>query len=547
MAYTPNPTVVNNFKISGDYRIDALIYTDNSRWNVGSAAGTPVTLTYSFMTAEPSYGGNKSDTAKNFYTFNAAQQLATQAALSEISQASGVTFVQKTDADSVQIRFGLNDQTGSAGYAMTPPVDVSKTSTTVYMEAGDVWMNNDEGFKSSTLAPATFHRETLLHEILHALGLKHPGTYNGDDAPEPIDAYTNILGSLEDNTNYTLMSYIYAPSLVELGLGDGSVARYNMGVYDLLALRYLYGTGNINAGDTTYTVTDTWGTYLRTIDDASGVNTVNLSALSTGATLDLNQGAFSSVGQLTTGDRALNNVSISYGTVVQNVLGSAYADVVVGNASANNLQTGLGNDVITGAAGNDIIDGGVGLDTAVWSSASGNYEVTLTSSGTGGIGNTATWQVKAKTGADGTDTLTNIERLKFADNCVALDVSGNAGTTAKILGAVFGAAAVNNKQYAGIGLHYLDNLNYTYSTLMQLALTAALGDTKNHGKVVDLLYTNVVGIAPSTADKAYYVSMLDTGSQTPATLAVLAADTDLNKLKIDLVGLALHGLPYTPV
>jgi len=550
MAYTPNPTVVNNFKISGDYRIDALIYTDNSRWNVGSAFGTPVTLTYSFMTAVPSYGGNVSDTAKNFYTFNAAQQLAFQAALNEISEASGVTFVQKTDADSVQIRFGLNDQTGSAGYAMSPPVDVSKTSTTAYKEAGDVWMNNDESFKSSTLAPATYSRETLVHEILHALGLKHPGTYNGDDAPEPIDATTNILGALEDNTNYTLMSYIYAPNLIQLGLGDGSVSRYNMGVYDLLALRYLYGTGNINAGDTTHTITDTWGTYLRTIDDVSGVNTVNLSALSTGATLDLNQGAFSSVGQLKTGDRALNNVSISYGTVVQNVLGSAYADVVIGNASANNLQTGLGNDVITGGAGNDIIDGGVGLDTAVWSLASSNYELTLTSSGTGGtggIGNTATWQVKAKTGAEGTDTLTNIERLQFADNFVALDVSGNAGTTAKILGAVFGAAAVNNKQYAGIGLHYLDNLNYTYSSLMQLALTAALGDTKNHGKVVDLLYTNVVGMAPSTADKAYYVSMLDTGSQTPATLAVLAADTDLNKLKIDLVGLALHGLPYTPV
>jgi hypothetical protein len=203
--------------------------------------------------------------------------------------------------------------------------------------------------------------------------------------------------------------------------------------------------------------------------------------------------------------------------------------------------------VITGAAGNDIIDGGAGLDTAVWSSASSNYELTLTSSGKGASGSTATWQVKAKTGEDGTDTLTFIERLKFADNYVALDVSGNAGTTAKILGAVFGAAAVNNKQFAGIGLHYLDNLNYTYSTLMQLALTAALGDTKNHGKVVDLLYNNVVGVAPSAADKAYYVNMLETGTQTPATLAVLAADTDLNKLKIDLVGLALNGLPYTPV
>ena len=60
MAYTPNPTVVNNFKISGDYRIDALIFPDNNRWNLASAVGTSVTLTYSFMTAVPSYGGNTS-------------------------------------------------------------------------------------------------------------------------------------------------------------------------------------------------------------------------------------------------------------------------------------------------------------------------------------------------------------------------------------------------------------------------------------------------------------------------------------------------------
>ena len=99
MAYTPNPTVVNNFKISGDYRIDALIYADNSRWNVASAAGTPVTLTYSFMTAVPSYGGNTSTTDSNFYVFNAAQQQATLAVLNEISTASGIVFFQKTDDD----------------------------------------------------------------------------------------------------------------------------------------------------------------------------------------------------------------------------------------------------------------------------------------------------------------------------------------------------------------------------------------------------------------------------------------------------------------
>ena len=121
MAYTPNPTVVNNFKISGDYRIDALIFPDNNRWNLASAVGTSATLTYSFMTAVPSYGGNTSLSSSNFYVFNAAQQQATLSVLNEISAATGIVFVQKTDADSVQIRFGLNDQKNSSGYANPPP------------------------------------------------------------------------------------------------------------------------------------------------------------------------------------------------------------------------------------------------------------------------------------------------------------------------------------------------------------------------------------------------------------------------------------------
>jgi hypothetical protein len=59
----------------------------------------------------------------------------------------------------------------------------------------------------------------------------------------------------------------------------------------------------------------------------------------------------------------------------------------------------------------------------------------------------------------------------------------------------------------------------------------------------------VVGFPPSVADKALYVGMLERSEQTVASLGVLAADISLNTSKVDavLVGLALQGLPYTPV
>ena len=145
----------------------------------------------------------------------------------------------------------------------------------------------------------------------------------------------------------------------------------------------------------------------------------------------------------------------------------------------------------------------------------------------------------------GNDKLSNVERLKFADTGIALDLSGNAGTVAKILGAVFGPAEVYNEVYAGIGLYYIDG-GMTYESLMQLAIDARLGAGAGHAAVVDLLYTNVVGVPPGETDRAYFVGLLDTGAYTVAGLGVMAADIDLNVNNINLVGLAGTGLEYVP-
>jgi hypothetical protein len=142
-------------------------------------------------------------------------------------------------------------------------------------------------------------------------------------------------------------------------------------------------------------------------------------------------------------------------------------------------------------------------------------------------------------------TLEQVERLQFTDHSLALDLDGHAGQVAKILGAVFGADAVHNTIYAGIGLQYSDG-GMGYADLMQLALDARLGAGASHADVVTLLYTNVVGVAPSAPDLAGYVALLDDHSYTPGTLGVMAADTALNTTQIDLVGLAASGLVFTP-
>ena len=138
---------------------------------------------------------------------------------------------------------------------------------------------------------------------------------------------------------------------------------------------------------------------------------------------------------------------------------------------------------------------------------------------------------------------TNVERLIFSDKSIAIDINGNAGTTAKILGAVFGKDSLSNKQYVGIGLNLLD-AGMSTTTLASLAVDAA--NLKTNDQIVSTLWKNVFGTTATSADKAPYVKLLDDG-MSAGTLAWLAADTTFNKVNINLVGLALTGIEYIPV
>jgi len=194
----------------------------------------------------------------------------------------------------------------------------------------------------------------------------------------------------------------------------------------------------------------------------------------------------------------------------------------------------VANDTFKGQPGTDLIDGGLGTDTVVYSGPLEQY--TVVKSGNRYI-------VSEPTGSDDTDYLTSIERLKFKDKSIAIDLDGNAGTTAKILGAVFGKDAVNNKNYVGIGLNFLDT-GWSYDNLAGLALEAA--GAKTNDQIVSLLWTNVIGTKPTAADKASYIALLENG-MTAGALAHLAADTSFNTTNINLVGLAQTGIEYIPV
>lgn len=232
-------------------------------------------------------------------------------------------------------------------------------------------------------------------------------------------------------------------------------------------------------------------------------------------------------------------------------------DTVIGLGGNDTFEGGGDNGDAdgNGAAGSttyyngrqDWFDGGEGIDTAIFRGNIGNYTTDkksdifdATTINLAASSYLSGFRVHDTTGLDGTDFLINVERLKFSDTKLALDLDGNAGLTAKILGSVFGAASVSNKQFVGIGLSILDG-GMSYSDLMALALNAA-GATTNDA-VVTVLWTNVVGTAPTAADKAPFIDMLNNGMKA-GDLGVLAADTTLNTAHINLVGLVQTGIEY---
>lgn len=209
---------------------------------------------------------------------------------------------------------------------------------------------------------------------------------------------------------------------------------------------------------------------------------------------------------------------------------------------------------ITGTAGADLITAGSSAQQRI-DALAGIDTVALS-------GMRASWTLAPKTGggftaAQASTTPTNVElqrveRLQFADSKLALDVdltnllnpdTNRAGQVALLLAAVFGRESVANPSFAGIGLSLLDG-GMSFEALTKLALDVRLGASHSSAQVVDLLYTNVIGVAPTPEINKSFADWIDSGSLTEAQLGVIAATHGINVSNVNLVGLASSGLPY---
>ncbi|MEY3886185.1 MAG: hypothetical protein RL650_277 [Pseudomonadota bacterium] len=142
--------------------------------------------------------------------------------------------------------------------------------------------------------------------------------------------------------------------------------------------------------------------------------------------------------------------------------------------------------------------------------------------------------------------LQNIERLQFSDFNLALDTlaTNGPGKAALIAGAVFGPASARDAKALGALISMLDTPSVSDLQVANFALKLMLGNNPSYKSVVDMLYQNVTGVYPNAVEEANYVRLLDTGVYTPGSLALFAANHELNKTKIGFVGIVEQGLIY---
>ncbi|MFM8767583.1 MAG: Ig-like domain-containing protein, partial [Rubrivivax sp.] len=375
------------------YWIDALLPNAAAGMAFATLLGTPAVMRYCFPSSLPSYDQDP-DNAQGYQPFSATQAARAREALAYVASICGLSFQETTQpAQARTITFANNRQSGSAGYALYPSSDW--TGSDIFLDVDSP--GNDK------LAEGTYAALTLIHEIGHALGLKHPFSAAGADGEVADGPY---LPKAEDATGWTVMSYN----------DDAQQYTLRMSPLDVAALQYLYGPNpGARAGNDVYKVDPSAPNF---IWDGAGVDRVDASGLSQGITLDLRPGAWGYVGA-TPASRitAPGQITVNFGSVIEHATGTAQADRLTGNDADNRLEGGAGDDTLEGGAGQDTLAGGAGQDTVRVLGAFADFSLTRDAAGT-------SVTLTALKGDQGRDTLIGIERIVFNAGVVPLGATG---------------------------------------------------------------------------------------------------------------------------
>lgn len=240
-------------------------------------------------------------------------------------------------------------------------------------------------------------------------------------------------------------------------------------------------------------------------------------------------------------DKVVASVTFSLTAFVENLdLAAGAGDLAGGGNALDNVLLGNdGRNNLTGAGGNDHIDGGAGVDTALYSGGRASYVLNRTSTG---------FTVTDTTGLEGSDTLQNVERFKFAGAGLAFDMglTQSGGGTALLIGAVLGRATLAaKKDLVAVVIDLFDQgftLQQLCGAVMRLDIWTLLAGGNEAAQIASYLLTTVHGAAPDAATLAGAVASLTSDPQ--GDFLWHLAESSANQNQVELVGLTATGLEF---
>ena len=413
--------------------------------------GAGKTITYSFMgTQLPSYYPvDASDRALTLTDFADETRRTIKEAFDQIGSMIGLTFREvRPHRGIMQIGHANLTDLGAAGYARYPNFQGERDVPDLSVFS-DIMIDNT----MTDFSKGSWGYLTIIHEIGHALGLKH--SFDG------ADGSGKVLPGASENHRYTMMSY---------NANTDAPNPASPLIYDLLALQHYYGPERkINRKDTTY-IFEQNEAAPQVIWDPSGIDTLSYKTSFLPGRIDLRQGYFSSV------NGVRDNLKIGYGSVIENVIGGRGNEEMWGNEVDNILDGREGRDRLYGEGGNDTLKGGKGNDTYLFRQGDG-FDV-IDETGSGGIDELII------TGFDGFNKLKDLKFSRVGkDLKIDLNIDGKGGQ---------GSIQITNQ---GKGTSRVESLTLLNKNNVQI------------GKTIDL--TSVYAQATS-AKKEFKLSQFET-------------------------------------
>ncbi len=261
--------------------------------------------------------------------------------------------------------------TGSGGFLgyFNPP---GETNEGIGVFNGNLWDRSSGG----DLDRGGFGYVTIVHELLHGLGLAHPHDTGGTSV-----VMNGVSSAFDDYGDFNLNQGINTIMTYNSGYWtgtDGSAPENATGgdwgfeggpmALDIAQLQQMYGANTNNmGGNSTYTLAteNQAGTYWEALWDTGGRDIIRHDGADS-ATIDLRAATLEyeagGGGFVSAVDGVQGGFTIANGVVIENARGGSGDDTLIGNGVANYLVGASGHDRIYGYNGHDRMVGGNGND-----------------------------------------------------------------------------------------------------------------------------------------------------------------------------------------